>query len=75
MTFHYDQELDQLAVRLSKEPSTESQEIAPGFVVDYDSEGRVVGFEMEYASRHVELDRLTIGALPMSEFILQRSAS
>lgn len=72
MTFHYDAEQDQLAVRLAERPSVESEEVAPGFVVDYDAEGRVVGFEVEHASRHVDLRRLTLGALPLDELTLSR---
>jgi uncharacterized protein YuzE len=72
MTFYYDQELDQLAVQLVDRPSVESAEVAPGFVVDFDSEGRIVGFEVEHASKQVDLERLTLGALPVSELLVSR---
>ena len=73
MTFHYDADLDQLAVRLVDRPSTESIEVRDGFVLDLDAEGSVVGFEVEHASRRVDLHSLTLGALPIDELQVTRA--
>ncbi|HHE47685.1 MAG TPA: DUF2283 domain-containing protein [Candidatus Acetothermia bacterium] len=55
--------------------SAESEEIAPGFVLDFDTEGNVVGIEIEDASRKVELDRLELSALPLLDLIVTRPAA
>lgn len=73
MTFHYDAGLDQLAVQLADRPSVESEEVAPGFVLDFDEAGRVVGFEVEYASRTMDLTRLDLGALPVEHLVWRKS--
>ena len=74
MTFHYDADQDQLAVQFSDRTGVEASEIAPGFVVDFDEAGHVVGFEIEHASEHVDLERLDLGALPVAQ-LNWRSAS
>ena len=75
MTFHYDADLDQLAVRLAERASVESEEVAPGFVLDFDAEGRVVGFEVEHASRSMDLEHLDGGDLPLADVVLRRSST
>ena len=55
--------------------SVESEEIAPGFVLDFDTEGNVVGIEIEDASHKVELDRLELSALPLLDLIVTRPAA
>ncbi len=75
MTFHYDTDLDQLAVRLAERPSVESEEVAPGFVLDFDAEGRVVGFEVEHASKVMDVHRIDLGALPVERLIWTRAPS
>lgn len=75
MTFHYDPDLDQLAVRLVARPSVESEEVAPGFVLDFDADGNVVGFEVEHASRRMDLRQMDLGALPVEHLIWRKAAS
>ena len=60
MLLNYDPETDMLYIGLRGGPSVESEEIAPGFVLDFDTEGNVVGIEIEDASRKVELERLEL---------------
>lgn len=55
MIFHYDEDLDQLAVQIADRPAVESEEVSAGFVLDFDAEGRVVGFEIEHASESIDL--------------------
>lgn len=75
MTFHYDADLDQLAVQFAERPSVESEEVSPGFVLDFDADGEVVGFEVEHASRSMDLEHLDVGALPMAEVTLRRASA
>ena len=48
----YDAEADAIGVWFAPEGSTycESEEIAPGIVLDYDGAGRVIGVELLYVS-------------------------
>lgn len=43
MTLTYYPETDSLYIDLAERPSAESREIAPGVVVDFDAEGKLVG--------------------------------
>ena len=70
----YDQETDMLYIGLRSGPSVESEEIAPGFVLDFDTVGNVVGIEIEEASRKVELGRLELVALPLQDLLVSRPA-
>jgi uncharacterized protein YuzE len=49
---------------LSKRTSTESREVSEGVVLDYDSEGNLVGIDIDNASSKVQLDTLTVSRLP-----------
>ncbi len=51
MKLKVDQQADALYLTLSEAPAARSEEIAPGIVLDYDEQGRVVGIEMLYLSR------------------------
>ena len=75
MTFHYDAALDQLAVQFTDRTGVEAQEVAPGFIVDFDETGRVVGFEVEHASQQVDLERLDLGALPVTQLNWRNAAT
>ena len=47
-TVTYDPEVDAIAIRFAPEGAryVESEEVAPGVVLDYDTEGRVIGVEL-----------------------------
>ena len=64
MTFQYFAETDMLYIQLMDAVSTESAEVAPHIVFDYDATNRVVGIEIEEASHFIDLSRLEISALP-----------
>ena len=70
MKFHYYPEIDSLYIDLSEKASADSQEVAPGVVLDFDAEGRLVGIDIEHASQVVDLSRLEAEALPISTFSL-----
>ncbi len=52
----YDSEADALYVRFSASDVIESEEVRPGIVLDFDSEGRIVAIEMLNASTQVAGD-------------------
>ncbi len=49
-TATYDPEVDAISVRFAPEGAryVESEEVAPGVVLDYDTDGRVIGVELLY---------------------------
>ncbi len=49
----YDPEVDVLSVLLSEAPVAESDQDKPGVILDYDSDGNMVGFEILDASRRM----------------------
>jgi uncharacterized protein YuzE len=70
MTFQYHSETDMLYIKLSEKPSSESEEISPGIVLDYDDKNQVVGVEIEDASHKVDLARLELKSLPITTLIM-----
>ncbi len=53
MKVNYDREVDILYIKLTDEAIEESDEEKPGFVIDYDANGLVVGIEIMNASKSV----------------------
>ena len=57
MKFHLDKKADALYLRLDDSEIIESDEVAPGVVLDYNDKNEVVGIEMLHLSRRTsELD-------------------
>jgi len=70
MVFEYYPDTDMLYIRLVDGISTESEEVAPGVVLDFDEHNRIIGVEIEDASRFIDLSRLELRALPVANLIL-----
>ena len=64
MKLNYYPETDSLYIDLSEKMSSESREISEGVVLDYDSEGNLVGIDIDNASKKVQLKELTLKKLP-----------
>jgi uncharacterized protein YuzE len=71
MLFEYHPDSDMLYIKLANGISTESEEIAPGVVLDFDASNRVLGVEIEDASKFIDLSRLELRALPIADLILR----
>lgn len=69
MKISYYPDTDSLYIDLSEQPSAESREVSEGIVLDYDAEGRLVGIDIDNASKKVELKTLTLNKLPAREQI------
>ena len=54
MKVTYDRETDTLTISLRDAKIQESDEVRPGVIADFDSEGQVVRFEILRASKTVE---------------------
>lgn len=65
MKLHYYPDTDSLYIELADGPGTESEEVRPGVVLDFDAEGRLVGIDVDQASRLVDLRRLEVDSLPV----------
>ena len=50
MKMSYDPQIDAAYIRLADGLAIEGQEVAPGIVLDFDAEGRVLGIEVLHAS-------------------------
>ena len=70
MVFQYYSDTDMLYLKLIDRASTESEEVSPGIVLDFDEQDRVVGIEIEDASTFIDLSRLEVLALPIVNLIL-----
>lgn len=64
-----------LYIKLSEGISTESEEVAPGIVLDFNEQNQVVGIEIEDASKFIDLSRLEVSALPIADLILRKAES
>lgn len=74
MKFHYYPETDSLYVELADRPAADSQEVAPGVVLDFDVDGRLVGIDIDQASRLVDLSRLEAEGLPLRSLVLTQGS-
>ena len=64
MKLNYYPETDSLYIDLSELPSVESREISEGVILDYDTDGRLVGIDIDNASHKVEMEKLILSKLP-----------
>jgi uncharacterized protein YuzE len=64
MKLHYNPETNSLYIDLNSRPSADSREIAEGLVADFDSEGNVVGIDIDHASQKLDLKTLETISLP-----------
>jgi uncharacterized protein YuzE len=69
MIFQFFAETNMLYIRLVDRPSVESEEVAPGIVLDFDEDNQVVGIEIEDANNLVDLSRLELLSLPVADLI------
>jgi len=65
MKLHYYPETDSLYIELRAEPGAETREVADGLNVDLNAAGEVVGFDIDQASKHLDLTTLETVELPL----------
>jgi uncharacterized protein YuzE len=69
MKLTMDSDSDALYLRLNDAEIADSAQVAPGVVLDYDSEDNVVGVEMLHLSKRVaqaDLQRVLLETLPLA---------
>ncbi len=64
MKIAYYPETDSMYIDLSAKKSTESKEVSPGVVLDYDSEGNLTGIDIDNASKKLNLKELVLSKIP-----------
>lgn len=60
MRLKIDRENDALYLRLADSAVTESEEVQPGVILDFDAEGKMVGIEVLNLSSRVDPARLRV---------------
>ena len=71
MVFEYYSDTDMLYIKLAEGITAWSEEVAPGLVLDFDEDNRIIGVEIEDASKTVDLSRLELRALPIAELLFR----
>ena len=66
MRLHVDKEADALYLRLDDSKIIESEEVAPGVILDYNDKDEVVGVEMLYLSKRTPNLKTTLPTLTRS---------
>ena len=64
MKIKYYPETDSLYIDLSSKPSADSIEVSQGVVLDYDTDGNIVGIDIDEASTKLEIKELILSKLP-----------
>lgn len=64
MKLNYYPETDSLYIDLSSKTSVETREISHGINLDYDSEGELVGIDIDNASKKLDIRELTLNHIP-----------
>ncbi len=66
MKLNYYPETDSLYIDLCSKPSADSREISAGVVLDYDSQGNLVGIDIDNASEKLDLQEVVTSQIPLA---------
>jgi uncharacterized protein YuzE len=66
MKLHYYPETDSLYIELKADVGAEVREVADGLNVDLNADGDVVGFDIDHASKRLDLSTLETISLPLT---------
>jgi DNA-binding transcriptional regulator YiaG len=64
MRYFYDQATDSFYLTLADRKYADSVEAAPGVVLDFDSAGRLIGIDLEHASKTIDVADISLYAEP-----------
>ena len=65
MRIAYYPDTDSMYIDLSAKKSSDSTEVSPGVVLDYDEDGNLVGIDIDNASKIMDLKELVLSKLPV----------
>ncbi len=66
MRIAYYPDTDSMYIDLSAKKSSDSTEVSPGVVLDYDEDGNLVGIDIDNASKIMDLKELVLSKLPVN---------
>jgi uncharacterized protein YuzE len=66
MKIAYYPETDSMYIDLSAKDSAESREVSPGVVIDYATNGDIVGIDIDNASTKLDLRELVLKSIPVN---------
>ena len=66
MFLQYFPDTDMFYIGLTEGTSSESEEVAPGIVLDFDQHNQIIGIEIENAGKFIDLSRLELESLPIT---------
>jgi len=67
MKIAYYPDTDSMYIDLSSKSSTESTEVSPGIILDYDDKGNLVGIDIDNASKKMDLKELVLSKIPVNK--------
>ena len=67
MKLSYNQSTDSLYIHLADRPSVNSDEVADGVVLDFDSDGALVGIDVQHASIKADIHSVVMSHLPLTD--------
>ena len=69
MKISYDKATDSLYIHLADRASVESDEVKDGVVLDFDTNGALVGIDVQHASKRADLNNLSLSKLLFGELL------
>ena len=66
MKLHYYQDTDSFYIDFRSTPSSDSKEVGDGVIIDFDSNGNIVGIDIQNASKKIDFKTLETVDLPMT---------
>jgi len=70
MKIAYYPETDSMYIDFSSKNSVDSREVSPGVVLDYDSDGNLVGIDIDNATDKMDLKELILNKIPVTKQII-----
>ena len=67
MKIAYYPDTDSMYIDLSAKSSVESKEVSPGVVLDFDSDGNIVGIDIDNASKKLDLSEIILNKIPANK--------
>ena len=65
MKINYYADTDSLYIDFGSLPTTESEEVREGVVIDLDKNGNITGVDIQHASQKLDLSSLEMSAMPV----------
>ena len=66
MRVSYDAATDSLYIHLSEKPGVDATEVTEGVVMDFGADGKLVGIDVQHASRVADLSRFLVEHMPVA---------